>query len=142
MKEGVEMRKIFFAVICLLIIGLWGCKKSESGSTGTIVGPGGSLSNVKMVVTHQAGAQTTIFSFKSDTDVLVNKATIVVTSQNINESFNNPNPDDQLDKETWYDFVEYDNQYVISGEKWKFTFEGKTVGSKTDFTCVCEYTIP
>lgn len=133
------MKKFFVFLLVLFVIA--GCNKDDNNPIDNNNTIGGGGTNINIQITHQVVQDTAWFAFKADADVYMTKIRVENAQQQINYEVQNPAPNDLLTKNNWYYFDYGNPAYLISGQVWKFTLNGKNA-QQAEFTKVVNYTIP
>jgi len=139
------MKKFVLFLFPFLFLLIAGCSKDDSGDGGLgIGGGGGGGGNVNITVGIAQDNQGTLwFGFNPSVSVKVASAVITQAQLGVNETINNPNPNDEyapLAQNTFYSFYEVPQQ-AQTGQQWSFRFQGTIVQGGQAFDKTVNFTV-
>jgi hypothetical protein len=150
LKE-ITMKNRILILCTLLFCLIIGCSKDDSSGDTTGIGGiggdggGGGTGNVTITVGRAQDDQGTIwFGFNPSVSVKVTSAVITQAQLGINQSVNNPNPNEEyapLAQNSFYTFYQVP-QEAQTGQKWTFRFTGTIVQGGQAFDKTVSFTYP
>jgi len=136
------MKKIIIALLPLLFLLVNGCNSNDT-ATGTNPFGGGGCGGTGNVTIQIAIGQddqgANVFAFNPSVAVKLTSALVVQAQLGINETVNNPNPDQVFNAGEYIGFYSANQAQV--GQQWSFTFSGTLAQGGQAFTVPVNYTV-
>jgi hypothetical protein len=144
------MKKYFYTIIPVLLLLFYSGCKSDSGGTGTDPfggggNGGGGTGNVTITVgVAQDDNNVLWFGFNPSVNVKIASAVITQAQLGINQTVNNPNPNEEyapIAQNSFYTFYQVPQQ-AQTGQQWTFRFTGTIVQGGQAFDKTVNLTYP
>lgn len=151
------MKKLALSLFSLMFLVLIGCSSDmptqsgnnnpfggglgTGGNGGGGFGGGGQTGSVTYTVELSQDQQGYFFVCKPSVDVKVSTIQVTQQQSNINETLNNPNPD-QIVKAGQFITINIGAELLQSGQQWRFVFTGTLANGGQTYSATATCTIP